>query len=49
MLEQLIEKLLCKHEYVREANVRYEDSLTGEYIEVLYQCKKCGKFKKVRL
>ena len=49
MLEALMQKLLCMHEYEREARVNYVDSMTGEYIEVLYQCKKCGKFKKVRI
>lgn len=49
MLEELMEKLLCKHEYEREARVLYKTNYGDEYIEVLYQCKKCGNFKKVRI
>lgn len=47
-LTNLIDKLACHHEWelVRETDVRTEYG--GIYTSLIFVCKKCGKFKKMK-
>ena len=52
LLEAFKKKFLCCHEWekVRETKIYWSD--TDKYpsiVEITFLCKKCGKFKKVRV
>jgi len=53
MFKELFEKLCCKHDWKFIKEVKYyDDNDRGElpsYCKILYCCKKCGKFKQVRI
>jgi len=52
MLKKLFEKLLCCHDYEEIHKVRIYDRENAAMPicgKILYRCRKCGKFKKIRI
>ena len=55
MIKNLFKKLCCCHEWqkIRDIETYASDYKEGDdlplYFTILYCCKKCGKFKKVRI
>lgn len=48
LLNELIEKLCCKHEWMEYERWRINTDFGGVYTCILFICKKCGKMKKVK-
>lgn len=52
LLTQLLEKWVCKHEWVTYQKCDIYNEFSGEIpsrLEFILICKKCGKIKKIRL
>lgn len=44
----LINKWSCHHDWELAKETRVETDLGGSYVSLIYVCKKCGKFKKLK-
>lgn len=52
LIKGLLQKLSCKHDWELIETTRVFDEFSGNlpaYRKHLYVCKKCGKFKKIKM
>lgn len=48
LLNDLIEKLCCKHDWKEYERWSVSTDIGGRYTCILFICKKCGKMKKIK-
>ena len=54
---KLFDKIFCCHEWMEKERIEHSDYITysfnchpkADYVNILYVCKKCGKFKTIKL
>ena len=48
LIENLIEKWACNHDWKQIEHIKVSDDFGGSYHKFLFVCKKCGKFKWIK-
>ena len=49
IIDDILSKLFCKHDWQHLNTYRWDGDLFGTRWEETYVCKKCGKFKKIKI